>query len=306
MSKRWDILSLGCAAVDDLLYVPSYPGPDMKTRVARAVRQCGGLGATALVTAARLGARCAYGAILGQDALSRFVEDALRQEGIDTSVVVRRADAHPGHSLIIVGQEHPTRNVFSISGVTGADADQPGGDVIRSAGVLFVDHHGTAGGLRAARIAREAGMPVVADFEREGGPEFAELLDLVDNLVLSFDFAGKLTGAGAPEQAVERLWTPRRHAVVVTAGAMGAWYKGIGCPTRHQPAFRVDAVDTTGCGDVFHGAYAAGLAGGMGLVQRVRQAAAAAAIKATSPGGQAGIPDRTLVAQFMQEQDEEK
>jgi sugar/nucleoside kinase (ribokinase family) len=67
----------------------------------------------------------------------------------------------------------------------------------------------------------------------------------------------------------------------------------------HQPAFPVAVVDTTGCGDVFHGAYAAGLVRGLGVMERVRLAAAAAALKATRPGGQAGAPTLAEVEQFL-------
>ncbi len=70
---------------------------------------------------------------------------------------------------------------------------------------------------------------------------------------------------------------------------------------RHQPAFPVEVVDTTGCGDVFHGAYASALAEGLDLPVRVRLAAAAAALKATQPGGQAGIPSRGKVEAFLGE-----
>jgi len=81
--------------------------------------------------------------------------------------------------------------------------------------------------------------------------------------------------------------------VAVTCGAKGCYYVTSENPAapRHQPAFKVQAVDTTGCGDVFHGAYAAALARGMSAPDRIRFAAAAAALKATQSGGaQGGIP----------------
>ena len=74
----FDVLGLGCAAVDDLLYVDVYPKTaDVKVRVRRRERQCGGLTATALVAAARLGSRCAYAGILGGDENSQFILDAM-------------------------------------------------------------------------------------------------------------------------------------------------------------------------------------------------------------------------------------
>jgi sugar/nucleoside kinase (ribokinase family) len=145
---------------------------------------------------------------------------------------------------------------------------------------------------------------VVADLERSDRPRFSELLDLVDHPIVSRDFAEQLTGASDPAVAVARLWTDARAAVVVTCGADGCWYAGDAGPgpPRHRPAFPVPAVDTTGCGDVFHGAYASALARGLGLDERVRLACAAAALKATRPGGQAGIPTRAAVEAFLQGQ----
>ncbi len=302
MTKRWDILGLGCAAVDDLLYVPEFPPPDAKVRVDKSQRQCGGLGATSLVAAARLGSRCAYASILGEDELSRFVESTLEREGIDTSIVVRRSDGQPIHSVIIVDGTRHTRNIFyEIAGRTGADDDLPSADAVRDARVLFVDHYGMAGNIRLARAARQGGVGIVADIEHDDVPRFDELLALVDHLILSLDFAARITGAADAADAASRLWRSDRQAVVVTCGANGCWYVGKDddARPRHFPAFRVQTVDTTGCGDVFHGAYACALAQGMSMPDRIRFASAAAAIKATQPGGQRGIPNRAAVDAFL-------
>ena len=75
-----------------------------------------------------------------------------------------------------------------------------------------------------------------------------------------------------------------------------------GKTARHEPAFEVNAIDTTGCGDVFHGAYAAALSRGLATRDRIRFASAAAALKATKHGGQAGIPNRATVEKFLRQQ----
>src|SRR5436305_6526894 len=90
---QYDVLGLGCVAVDDLLYVPAYPPADAKVRVRRRERQCGGLTASALVAAARLGSRCAFAGVLGDDEDSAFVVACFAREGIDTSQLVRRPHA---------------------------------------------------------------------------------------------------------------------------------------------------------------------------------------------------------------------
>ncbi|MBY0525120.1 MAG: hypothetical protein K2R98_17070 [Gemmataceae bacterium] len=305
MNPHYDVLGLGCVAVDDLLYVAEYPPADAKRQIRRRDRQCGGLTATALVAAARSGAACAYAGVLGDDPDSRFVIDCLSREGIDVSHRVPRDDARPIRSTIIVDETHHTRNIFfDLTGAAGADADLPSEDVIRASKVLYVDHFGIEGMTRAARIARSAGSAVVADFERNEWPGFNDLLALVDHVIVSRDFAGRLTGERQPAAAVAKLWTPDRQCVVVTDGADGCWFRGrADSMARHQPAFAVATVDTTGCGDVFHGAYAAALARGLEMEERIRFASAAAALKAMQSGAQAGIPSRASIEAFLHDRD---
>jgi ribokinase len=166
--------------------------------------------------------------------------------------------------------------------------------------VLLVDHLGIDGMIEAARVAREAGVPVLADFEEIDQPRFEELLGCVDHLILSRDTACALSGASTPGDAALALAAPGREVVAVTAGAEGCWYLDCrGGRPQHQPAFAVRTVDTTGCGDVFHGAYASALARGLDLSERIRFAAAAAALKATRRGGQRAIPDRAAVEELL-------
>lgn len=214
----------------------------------------------------------------------------------------RHPEARPVYSTIVIGHERQTRNIFyTIPDVLGAGIDWPDAAVIQAARVLLIDDFSVDGMLRAASIARAYGVAVVADFETGRAPRFGELLSLADHLILSYSFAVKLTGETQPPAIAATLWTEARQAVVITCGAEGAWYlSGPGRDSaRHQPAFKVDTVDTKGCGDVFHGAYAAGLVQGLEVSERVRFAAAAAALKATQPGGQAGIPTLAAVTEFL-------
>ncbi len=301
-SRPFDVLGLGAVAVDDLIYVDAFPAPDRKVQVQDTARQCGGLTATALVAAARLGARCAYAGTVGTDDLSTFALNQLRQESINLKYIRQTASARVFHSRIIVGKNTGTRNIFPDGrGVVGASAAWPPASVIRGTRVLLVDHVGVRGMLRAARIARRAGIPIVGDLERDSGPGFAELFEFVDHLILSLEFAAHHTGCSDPAQALRRLWNNHRQTVIITDGPQGCWYADHAQPKEatHQPAFAVRAIDTTGCGDVFHGAYAAALAQELPLVERVQVAAAAAALKATQPGGQSGIPNQKRLQQFL-------
>jgi sulfofructose kinase len=297
-SERFDILGLGCAAVDDVLYVPSFPRADEKVRVAKNLRRCGGLTGAALVTAARMGATCAFAGCLGTDESAQYVVDYFAGEGIDVSHAPSLAAARVVTSTIVVGQDVGSRNIFyQADGLIGAHDHLPPDNVIRNTRVLFIDQYGMKGNLRAARVARSVGASVVADFEDGSDPGFQEVLGLVDHLILSKDFARRTTRAPDPAQAARALRQPGRAAVIITDGPNGCWsLSGAGeLDVRHHPAFLVAASDTVGCGDVFHGAYAACLARGDCLEDRIRFASAAAALRAK----EGEIPRRVAVEQFL-------
>jgi sulfofructose kinase len=299
-----DILGLGAVAVDDLLYLEQFPKPDSKMKVVRRERHPGGHTGTALAAAARLGRRCSYAGALGDDELSRFALERLAAEGIGVEHLVHRPDSRPFHSTILVDMGRNTRTIlWDSTGVIGADPKLPAEEAIEQATVLFVDHVGLEGMVRAALVARASGIPIVADFERRSGALFNDLEALADHPILSLGFAQELTGATDGKSAVRALWTEARAVVVVTGGADGAWYATSEDPGRvfHQPAFPVEVVDTNGCGDAFHGAYAAALAEGMAVEDRLRFASAVAALKATQRGGQQGLPRRPDVERFLGE-----
>jgi sugar/nucleoside kinase (ribokinase family) len=204
----------------------------------------------------------------------------------------------------MVDLERLTRTIlYDLEGARGAPDDWPPAQAISASKVLTIDHFGILGMIRAAKIARGTGVPVVADFESSDRPEFPQLLALVDHLIVSQEFAAELTGLTTPAAIVNALWTNERATVAITKGGEGCWFRTREdrAQVRHQPAFRVQIVDTTGCGDVFHGAYASALARGAGASERIQFASAAAALKATQPGGQSGIPGRQSVEAFLRE-----
>ena len=138
---------------------------------------------------------------------------------------------------------------------------------------------------------------IVADVEAE--VESASL-NQVQHLVLPMAFARRLTGESEPAAILNALWNDRRSTVVVTDGADGVWFRdAASADCRHQPSFEVPVLDTTGCGDVFHGAYAVALARGLDAFERVRFAAAAGAICATGRGGRGRLPTEDDIVELL-------
>ena len=300
MGVAWDILGLGVVTVDDLIYVDRYPAPGTKVMIKAQRREGGGLTGTALVAASRLGARSAFGGVLGYDELSRFALRELEREGVDCAPVLHRAQARPIHSMVIVDSSTGQRTIlYSAVGLTARQPEEITDELIADCRVLFVDHTAVEGGLRAVELAHAHGIPVVGDIEREDWPGVPELMRHIDHLIIGVDLAGRLTGESEVASMVRALSEGGRACCIVTAGERGCWYAEGGGAVRHYPAFEVPVVDTTGCGDVFHGAYAACIARGERVEVAVRIATAAAGIKATQPGGRAGIPDRAAIDRFL-------
>jgi sulfofructose kinase len=153
------------------------------------------------------------------------------------------------------------------------------------------------------RAALSAGIPVVLDAEREvpGSDIVERMIAVADHPILPLNFARQATGRVDPIDVVDALWGPERAAVIITDGASGAYVRSTDVPAVERvPTYSVDAVDTVGCGDVFHGAYAVGLERGLGTLERVRLANAAAAIVAATPNGQPRIPSMAAVGRLME------
>ena len=302
MDKRWDVLGFGAIAVDDLIYVDQYPQLDEKVPILRKCRQGGGNTATALVTVARFGLRAAYCGVLGDNELSLFSINELEHEGVDTSLIIHRKDANPFLAFVIVDITNGKRSIaYSGDGVMEPEPNEISEDLISSSRVLFVDHKAVKSGLHAAHFAKKNKIPIVGDFEGQINPGLVELIKLVDHLIIGVDFARSLTSKSEIQDIIHFLSTPERACCVITEGENGCWYSELGRDICYFPAYKVNVEDTTGCGDVFHGAYAAAISQGEEVKRAVQLATAAAGMKALQPGGRAGIPSRKAVDKFIQE-----
>jgi sulfofructose kinase len=300
-SKPCDVVGLGVIAVDDMLFVDSYPPANMKVRVRERRRQGGGTMSCGLAAAGRLGSRCRALGRLGQNELSEFVHQNLGRFGIDLSYLVCDPPAEPVYCVIVVAADTGSRAIYG--DYTHAGVLQP--DELRAewfagAKVLLIDHFGPPTILAGAKLAKKAGLQVVSDIERNS-PEFAETRQYIDHLVCSAEFAVPYTQSETPAAACEALERTGRHStVVVTAGEHGCFYCTAEDPRVKQVrAHSVKAVDTTGCGDVFHGVFCHGLAAGWPIEKVIAWANAGAAIKASRTGGWMAVPTAEEIEQML-------
>lgn len=306
MDARVQILGLGVSTVDELLVLERYPAPNEKQRVLSRLRQGGGLTGSALVAASRMGCRCGHAITLGEGELSRFLRQEMERQGVRLFENTGDPGAEPYYSIILTERGTGERVILWDNSRTLPPRIGPiEREAALSAGCLFVDHVYAGALLGIVREARGAGVPVVGDFERVA-PGSVELMGLTDHIILPVAFARELLGgAGSPEELTVRLaGEPGRSVACVTDGVAGAWYALGADPGRvfHQPSFPMPSVvDTTGCGDVFHGVYAAGLVLGWSPGDRIRNASAAAALKTQRAGAQTGAPTLSELRTFLAE-----
>lgn len=294
----FDVVGLGCSAYDILCVTPRWPRLDEKVAVEDILQQGGGMTATALVAVARLGGSAAMVGKVGHDDFGRFMVGELQAEGVDVRAVRFGPPGGSHFAFCVADQSTGKRTIFYRRGQgEPLRADEVDRDLIVSGRTLLVDGHHMEAAIRAAGWAKAAGIPVVMDAEnyKEG---LDELIERVDYLVPSREFAAHLTGADDPVEAARLLTDRGPHTVIVTLGADGCAGVHRGEPIS-QRAYRVQVVDTTGAGDVFHGVVCLGLAWGWKFRKILRYASAVAGLKCRRLGGRTGIPSLAETEEFL-------
>lgn len=285
-----DVVGIGYGTLDYVTLVESYPEMDSKVEVRQFVEDGGGPTATALVTLGRLGVRTRFVGKVGGDARGRQIHQGLEREGVDVHPLVLEENQVSPLSLIVVDRSSGKRTIIYTKGsASKVGAEEIKREMLRGAKLLHIDGHQLDASLLACRWAKEMGIQTVLD-AGSVRPGMRALLALSDYVVSSRTFALNFTSAATIEQAAEAIFASGKHAaVIVTNGEHGGF-----CISRtaqfHYAAHPVHVTDTTGAGDVFHGAFDYGLLQGWPLVRTVNFASIVAGLKCRSLGGRAGIP----------------
>jgi sulfofructose kinase len=284
------ILCTGVAVLDEVFRVAQVPATDSKTNASAYMSVNGGNAANAAVVVARLGARTAFAAPLGDDAIGDRLLALMAAEGIDCSACPRFAGVPTPISAICIDARGERAIVnhrddrLNVARVPDPDALVAGADVV------LIDNRFPEFVTPICTAARARGVPVVIDAD-EPRRQSNALLALVSHVIFSAEGLRATTGVDDLTRALMAARDLASGFVAVTDGANGAYWLDE-TVVRYVPAFKVDAVDTLGAGDTFHGAFALTLAGGASEAEALRFAAAAAAVKCTRFGGITLAPRR--------------
>ncbi len=296
-----DVLGIGANSVDYVYLLPAYPeadGPNAKMRISSHSLSCGGQVATALCTCASMGLRTKYIGATGTDDNGRRLREELARWQIDlTDAVIR--DVTNQFAVIMVDEHAGERIVLwdRHDGLALRPRELPP-ELLTATRVLHVDDVDQDAAIRAAQIAREAGVLVTSDIDRVT-PRTEELVAAVTMPIFAEHVPNALTGEADFERALRKLRRVNAGPMCITLGSRGALL--LNSDRLHTaPAFKVDAVDTTGAGDVFRGALIVAMLRGDSPDDMLRFANAAAGISCTRLGAINGVPTLEETAGLMQ------
>ncbi|MBA4714695.1 MULTISPECIES: sugar kinase [Citrobacter] len=291
------IACVGIAVMDRIYYVEGLPTEGGKYVAKRYTEVGGGPAATAAVAAAKLGAQVDFIGRVGDDDTGNSLLAELESLGVNTRYTRRYTGAKSSQSAIMVDAQGERIIVNYPSPDLLHDADWLNEIDFSQWDVVLADVRWHEGARQAFTLARRAGVMTVLDGDVTP-QDISELVALSDHAAFSEPGLARLTGINDSEAGLKQAKTLTNGHVYVTRGSEGCdWIKNNAL--QHQSGFKVDVVDTTGAGDVFHGALAFSLAGGDAPEDAVRFASGVAALKCTRPGGRAGIPDCDQTRSFL-------
>ncbi len=291
------IACVGIAVMDRIYYVEQLPTEGGKYVARRYTEVGGGPAATAAVAAAKLGAHVDFIGRIGDDDTGNSLLAELESLGVSTRYTRRYKNAKSSQSAIMVDTQGERIIVNYPSPDLRPDADWLNELDFSQWDVVLADVRWHEGAKQAFTLARQQGVTTVLDADVTP-QDIAELVALSDHAAFSAPGLRRLTGIEDSVAALQKSQTLTNGHVYVTQGSEGCYWLENNA-LKHQPGFHVDVVDTTGAGDVFHGALAVSLAQKSVLAEAVMFASAVAALKCTRPGGRAGIPDCDQTRSFL-------
>ena len=297
--KENKIVGIGACVMDTLITVPNYPKEDSKLRAISSKVAGGGPTATGLVAAQKLGEQAAYIGVLSDDNGGKFLLGDFQKYGVNTEYIDVKAGYRSFASTIWLAKDTATRTcVFDRGNLPALMLNECQKQAIADSAILMVDGNEMDAAEEGCQYAREHQTKVLYDC---GGlyEGVERLLKLTDVMIPSEEFSLGHTGCVNVSDAAKQLYEQYHpEVVVVTCGKEGGViYDGETCVS--YPAFLVEAVDTNGSGDVFHGAFAAAMVKGYSYMNCCLFASATSAIKCLGIGARESVPSEQDVLAFL-------
>lgn len=289
------VAGMGQCSLDFLCTVDEYPEEDTKCECNDFRMEGGGPVATALVALARWGVSARFCGVVCTDDFGRKILADLEREGVDTRGVAVRPGGVSQFAFICASPRSGSRTIFWRRPESfPLQPEEIPPDFLLGASALHLDGLFAEASLHAARKAREMGIPVVLD-AGSVRPGMLPLVTLTDHLICAETFARQFDPQSSIGTTLERLKALGPAVVTVTLGSRGSVSLWEDVPW-HLPALKVDVLDTTGAGDIFHAGYIRGLLERLSPPDCLRWATAAAALSCRALGGRSGIPSVQEVA----------
>jgi sulfofructose kinase len=289
LNPQFDVVGVGLNATDTMLQVPHFPAYGGKVPFHGECYSVGGQVATAMVTCAKLGLKAKYIGTIGDDERGRIQHESLLSSGVNLDHVQQRKNCPNQSAYIVIDQSTGERTVFwSRPDCLIISPEQIAPDQITCAALLHIDGHDTPAVAHAARIARAHGIPVTVDVDTIYAG-FDLVLPYVDYLIASSEFPRRFTGIEDPFLALRTI--QQRFGMRVAAMTLGA-HGALALIENgfvYSPAFVVNCIDTTGAGDVFHGAFCYSVLQRMPMAEALEFSNAMAALNCTAVGARGGI-----------------
>jgi sulfofructose kinase len=302
VTKTIDVVGIGVSTLDMFTVVDAFPTKREVQKAVAMVLDGGGPVATAMVTLAKLGASTVMIDYLGDDWSGSLILEDLKKQNVDTHCLEIFHQHSSSVANILVQRDTGIRAIIYHPGSVPEVKDiSKYSSVIPAAKVLHLNGRHLEASLQAMDIAKKAGVKVSFD----GGanrynPSMKLIVPKVDICIVAKEFALTYTGETTIDQAGTMLLKAGPELVVITDGINGSWIFNKNVGMFHQPAFKIDnIVDTTGCGDSYHGAFLYGLIHNMSLQNSAEFASAVAALNTQSLGGRKGLPSLKAVENFL-------
>jgi len=299
-NRPFQLVGLGLNAVDWICVLPHYPEHNSKVQIDAIYKRGGGQVATASALCARYGLKVRYVGRVGDDEIGRFSLQDLQKESMDLSFLQTVSGAGSQFAVILVDRPTGERTIlWNRDPALHYEKEELKRDWVVQGQLLHLDGHDQAASIQAARWAKEVGMKVSLDIDKVQ-PGVEELLALTDFLIPGTSFLHELSTEKDWKRALRALSQVTSGFVAVTRGKEGVgvlWEDEI-CEFS---GMAVDNVDTTGAGDVFHGAFLYGLFQDWSVGHCLRFANSAGALSCTQYGARGGIPPLEKVTSMVQD-----